>query len=109
MDMIIFKVHDLLSVVSGRRHTDTTNGFRGYSAKLLHDEQVAPFRDVFQTYELHYHLAVESSRNGYKVTETPVTRTYPKGKTPTKISPLKGNARIIGILYKTARGHYRKK
>lgn len=99
----------LLSVLSGRRHTDTTNGFRGYSANLLRDEEIAPFRDIFQTYELHYHLTVEASRRGYKVTETPVTRTYPKGKAPTKISPIKGNTLILKILYKTARGHYKKK
>ncbi len=99
----------LLSILSRKRHTDTTNGFRGYSAQLLLDEDIAPFRDIFQTYELHYHLTVQSSRKGYKVTETPATRTYPKGKTPTKISPVKGNAQIIRILYKTARGHYKKK
>jgi len=99
----------LISLAAGQRHTDTTNGFRAYSAKLLQDEEIVVFRDVFQTYELHYYLAIESSRRKkYKTTETPVVRTYPKkGKTPTKISPLKGNAHILKVLLMTTMGKYR--
>lgn len=99
----------LISLASRKRHTDTTNGFRGYSAKLLRDEGIAIFRDVFQTYELHYYLAIESSRRKqYKTTETPVTRAYPKtGKTPTKISPVKGNIHILKVLFSAAAGKYK--
>lgn len=99
----------LISLASRKRHTDTTNGFRGYSAELLRDEEIAVFRDVFMTYELHYYLAIESSRRKqYKTVETPVTRTYPKkGKTPTKISPIKGNAHVLGVLFKAVIGKYR--
>lgn len=98
----------LLSLASRHRHTDTTNGFRAYSRKLILDPKISVFRDVFATYELHYHLAVESARGGYRLIETPVTRAYPaKGKTPTKISPIKGNASVMGILIKAARRQYR--
>jgi dolichol-phosphate mannosyltransferase len=100
----------LLSLAAHHRHTDTTNGFRAYSRKLLLDPEIAVFRDVFNTYELHYHLTVESARSPkkYKLTETPVTREYPKkGKTPTKISPIKGNAHVMRILLKAARRQYR--
>jgi len=100
----------LISLVSRRRHTDTTNGFRAYSARLLKDKKLAVFRDVFMTYELHYYLAIESSRSSknYKLVETPVTRTYPpKGKTPTKISPIKGNLHVLNVLFKAARRQYR--
>lgn len=101
----------LISLASGKRHTDTTNGFRAYSARLLADNTIAVFRDIFQTYELHYHLTIESSRNKqYKTTEIPVTRKYPaRGKTPTKISPVKGNAHVMGVLLKAVTGKYRKK
>lgn len=101
----------LISIASRRRHTDTTNGFRAYSSRLLADESIAAFRDIFQTYELHYHLAIESSRNKqYKTTEIPVTRAYPaKGKTPTKISPIKGNTHVMGVLLKAVTGKYRNK
>lgn len=100
----------LLSLASRRRHTDTTNGFRAYSRRLLLDPEISVFRDVFKTYELHYHLAVESARSPkkYKLIETPVRREYPKkGKTPTKISPIKGNLHVMGILINAARRKYR--
>jgi dolichol-phosphate mannosyltransferase len=99
----------LLSIAARHRHTDTTNGFRAYSRKLLLDADISVFRDVFATYELHYHLAVESARlKRFKLIETPVTRAYPKkGKTPTKISPVKGNLHVLGILFKAARRQYR--
>lgn len=100
----------LISLASGKRHTDTTNGFRGYSRKLLTDKKIAPMRDIFKTYELHYFLAIESSRGKFKTTEVPVTRTYPaKGKTPTKISPIKGNLHVMGVLLKAVTGQYRKR
>jgi dolichol-phosphate mannosyltransferase len=74
----------LISLAAHHRHTDTTNGFRAYSRKLLLDPEISVFRDIFQTYELHYHLAVESARlKRFRLTETPVRRAYPKkGKTP---------------------------
>lgn len=98
----------LISIAARKRHTDTTNGFRGYSAKLLKDDDIAVFRDVFQTYELHYYLAIESSRRKeYRTTETPVTRAYPKGKTPTKISPVKGNLHVMDVLIKAISGKYK--
>lgn len=99
----------LISLASGKRHTDTTNGFRGYSARLLADKDIDIFRDIFQTYELHYYLAIESSRRKeYRTTETPVTRAYPKkGKTPTKISPVKGNAHVMSVLLKAVGGKYK--
>lgn len=99
----------LISLAARQRHTDTTNGFRAYSAKLLGDERIAAFRDVFSRYELHYHLAIESSRDPrFNTAETPVTRSYPRsGKTPTKISPVRGNAGVLRQLGAAALGRYR--
>ena len=99
----------LISLAARKRHTDTTNGFRAYSSDLLTDKDINIFRDIFMTYELHYYLAIESSRRKqYKTIETPVTRTYPrKEKTPTKISPIKGNLHIIKVLFKAAAGKYK--
>jgi len=100
----------LISLAARHRHTDTTNGFRAYSSRLLKDPELAIFRDVFKTYELHYYLSIESARSkkGYKLTETPVTRAYPaKGKTPTKISPIKGNLHVLKVLFKAAGRRYR--
>jgi hypothetical protein len=88
-----------VSLAAGFRYTDTTNGFRAYSRRLLLDPRVAPFRAVFSAYELHYYLAIRSARLGFRVKELPVTRAYPAGETtPTKISPLRGNLRVLGTL-----------
>jgi hypothetical protein len=67
----------LVSLAAGFRYTDTTNGFRAYSRRLLLDPRVAPFRDVFARYELHYYLAIRAARLGFDVRELPVTRAYP--------------------------------
>lgn len=97
----------LMRLGSGYRYTDTTNGFRAYSAGLLGDPAVAVFRDAFEGYELHYYLACRAPRLGYRCLEIPVTRTYPAtGKTPTKISPVKGNLQVIGKLLATVSGRY---
>jgi dolichol-phosphate mannosyltransferase len=97
----------LISAAAGARYTDTTNGFRAYSRRLLTDDRVRPLRDVFTGYELHYYLAIRAARLGFRVTETPVTRQYPKtGKTPTKISPIKGNLTILRTLAAAALGRF---
>jgi hypothetical protein len=90
----------LLSAAAGFRYTDTTNGFRAYSRRLLTDRRVAPFRDCFSAYELHYYLAVRAARLGLRVKEIPVTRAYPaSGQTPTKIHGLAGNLRVLKTLW----------
>ena len=60
----------LISLAAGFRYTDTTNGFRGYSRRLLEDPRVQPFRDVFSAYELHYYLAIRAARLGFRCVET---------------------------------------
>ena len=66
-----------------------------------------PFRDVFETYELLFYLAIRAARLGFHVTEIPVTRTYPKHHPlPTKISPLRGNLGLLRILWRSVRGAY---
>jgi dolichol-phosphate mannosyltransferase len=96
----------MMRLASGFKCTDTTNGFRAYSRKLLLADNMAVFRDVFTSYEFHYYLAIEAAKKGYKCLEIPVTRTYPKGKVPTKISPIKGNIGVIKTLLDTCLGKY---
>ena len=97
----------LVSLASRFRYTDTTNGFRGYSRRLLEDPCVAAFRNVFVGYELHYYLAIRAARLGFRVCEIPVARRYPAhGPTPTKISPVRGNLRVLRCLFAACLGHY---
>lgn len=94
----------LLSRAAGFRYTDTTNGFRAYSRRLLEDPRVAPLREVFVGYELHYYLAIRAAELGFRVTEVPVTRAYPaRGPTPTKISPVRGNLAVLRALLRACR------
>src|SRR4051812_33491026 len=97
----------LISFAARHRYTDTTNGFRAYSRKLLTDPRVSPLRDVFQNYELHYYLAIRAAQLGFRVTETPVTRAYPRGeRAPTKIRGIRGNVGILRTLVDAARGAF---
>ena len=97
----------LLSLAAGRRYTDTTNGFRGYSARFLRDSRVGTFRDIFVGYELHYYLAIRAARLGFAVRELPVCREYPRqGPVPSKISPLRGSLEVLGALFGSVLGRF---
>lgn len=96
----------VLSLASGFHWTDTTQGFRGYSRKLLDDPRVSIFRDVFCGYELLAYLSYIAPKLGYKCIEIPTMRSYPKGQIPSKISGLKGNINVLKILFKAVTGGY---
>lgn len=107
-DLAIRWVHaPLLSAASGFPWTDTTQGFRAYSRSMLLDDRVAPFRDLFQTYELLAYLSYRVPRLGYRCLELATRRTYPaSGKIPTKIDPIRGNWAVLKILVKSCLGQY---
>lgn len=97
----------IISLLAQFHYTDTTNGYRAYSKKFLTDHRVAPFRKIFDTYELLAYLSVKAPRLGFRTIEIPVTRAYPKAKKiPTKISPLRGNLKLLKILFSLALGKY---
>jgi dolichol-phosphate mannosyltransferase len=96
----------LCSIASGIRWTDTTQGFRGYSRRLLLDERVQPFRDIFETYELLAYMSVRAPRMGFKCQELPTARRYPPDEVPTKISTVHGNAKVLKILLAACMGKY---
>ena len=99
----------LLSIVSGFKYTETMSAFRGLNVKILKDERLQIFRDIFQTWELQWYIASRVPKLGYKVTETPQSRIYPNyGPIPTKINWM-GNFRIIFQLLKVAIGYYNPK
>ena len=90
----------IISLTAHKWYTDTTNNFRAYSKKYLENENVQPLRDIFVAYELLAYLSVKADQLKMKTCEIPVKREYPEtGKTPTKISPIKGNADLIKILF----------
>ena len=97
----------VISLTARQRFTDTTNAFRAHSRRYLEDPRVQPLRDVFVGYELLAYLSTRFSKCGYKACEVPVRRAYPAtGKTPTKISPIKGNWQLLKVLFSNALGRY---
>lgn len=97
----------VINLLSGFKYTDTTNGFRGHSVRVFSDPRIQPFRySSFPTYSLIHYLTVVVPQLGYRVTEIPVARIYPKGSVPTKISPFKGNLDLLKILFLLARKKY---
>ena len=85
----------LVSLAAGKRLHDTTNGFRAYSRRYLLHPDVQPFRSVFLTYELNWYLSARASQLGLNVREVPVSRRYPTGAVPTKISPVRGTTQML--------------
>lgn len=109
-DLAIRFIHaPMLSLFSGFKWTDTTQGFRAYSRKLLLDSRIAPFRDVFVGYELLAYLSYRAPKLGYRCIELPTIRRYPKGETPTKISGVKGNLSVLRVLFAACFGAYNPK
>ena len=96
----------MLSLSSGFHWTDTTQGFRAYSRRMLLDPKVAPFRDVFTTYELLAYLSYRVPKLGFRCMELATTRSYPKDEVPTKISSVHGNLSILRILVNACTGRY---
>jgi len=81
----------LFSLVSGRRITDTTNGFRAVSAAVLRDERIDLQPDWLDHYELEPYLFCRVIRLGYHVSEVPVTKIYPDKKLGySKMTPITG-------------------
>lgn len=106
-DFAIRFIHaPMLSLFSGFGWTDTTQGFRAYSRKMLLDPRIAPFRAVFGSYELLAYLSYRVPKTGFRCIELSTVRRYPKGEVPTKISAFKGNLAVLTVLFKACFGHY---
>jgi dolichol-phosphate mannosyltransferase len=96
----------ILSMSSGYGWTDTTQGFRAYSKRCLLDPRVQPFRNIFRDYELLAYLSYRIPRIKLRCIEHPVSRIYPRGKVPTKISVFGGKLMLVKTLLKTCLGQF---
>jgi dolichol-phosphate mannosyltransferase len=97
----------VLSLAGRRWYTDTTNGFRAYSRRYLSDPRVNPFRTIFNRYQLLFYLTVRAGQLGYKVTEVPVTRSYPANEPPpSKIGGFRGKAEHLLEVVEVALGKF---
>ena len=106
-DFAIRYIHaPMLSRFSGFKWTDTTQGFRAYSRRMLLDPEIAVFREIFMTYELLAYLSYRAPKLGYRCLELPTSRRYPVGEVPTKISAIKGNWAVMQTLVYACVGYF---
>jgi dolichol-phosphate mannosyltransferase len=86
------RVHPLLfSLTTGRRVSESTNGFRAFRTKLLDDPRINLDQDWLDEYELEPYLYWKTIRLGYRTSEVPVTKIYPPKKVGyTKMKPITG-------------------
>lgn len=97
----------LTSLGAGHWFTDSTNGFRGHSRRLLLDPRLSIFREVFDAYELLAYLPIRASRLGFKVLEVPVSRTYPNDQEiPTKIRGTLSHLKLVRVLLSAILGSF---
>jgi dolichol-phosphate mannosyltransferase len=84
----------VFSVVAGRRITDGTNGFRAFRAGLL--RRINLNQGWLDRYELEPYLYYHAVHDGFRVSEVPVTKRYPKsGAGYTKMRGLRDHWRIL--------------
>ncbi|MCY3012364.1 MAG: glycosyltransferase family 2 protein [Planctomycetota bacterium] len=97
----------IMSIASGFRYSDPTNGFKALSRRFLLDERLQPLRPVFQQFNLQFYLNYMAPRLGFRVVEIPVSRSYPKGTpTPTKIVGLGAKTALLRQFLSTIFGRY---
>lgn len=96
----------ILSIFSGFFWTDTTQGYRAYSANLILSRELEIFRNQFTNYELLPYLNFSAPKNNFKCIEVPTKRVYPSNAVPTKIRGFNSHLHLILILIKICAGFY---
>lgn len=81
----------LMSIITGRKVTDSTNGFRAFRLSIFDDERINLDQPWLDKYELEPYLMFKAIKLGYKFNEAPVTKIYPAKKLGyTKMKPITG-------------------
>ena len=99
-------IHPMVfSALSGRRVTESTNGFRAFKTSILLDERIDWEQEWLDQYELEQYLHFKVVRLGYKRTEVPVSKIYPvRGRGYTKVKAFTGWWSMIKPLVYLAAG-----
>jgi len=81
----------LLSFITKRKVTDSTNGFRAVRISMLKDKGIQLDQDWLNGYELEPYLLFKTITLGYRFKEAPVTKIYPPRELGyTKMRPVVG-------------------
>lgn len=89
---IATRIHPLLfSLVTGRRVTESTNGFRAVHRRVLEDPRLDLDQSWLDEYELEPYLYIRAIQMGYRTLEAPVSKVYPPKRVgQTKMRPWVG-------------------
>jgi dolichol-phosphate mannosyltransferase len=87
----------LFRLYTGRPSTDLTNGFRAYRLALFDDVRIDIDQAWLDDYEFEYYVHWKAFTLGYRVTEVPVTKSYPPEKNVeySKVRPFVGWWRML--------------
>lgn len=81
----------LFSLAARRRVTESTNGFRAVTRKVLEDPRIDMEQTWLNAYELEVYLYLRACQLGYRTAEVPVSKIYPPKKMgQTKMKPFSG-------------------
>jgi len=90
----------LFNLISPIKLSDTTNGFRAVSTRLLADPDLDLDQRWLDEYELEVYLLYKTARLGYRISEVGVTKRYPpKSLGQTKMKPITGWWSILRPLF----------
>jgi len=86
----------LVSIFTGKRITESTNGYRALKVETLNDERINLDQSWLDHYELEVYLLMTLLMTGKRCTEVPVTKIYPPKKIGnTKMRPIVDWWRIL--------------
>jgi len=81
----------LMSLITGKRVTDASNGFRAFRLSLFDNEKIDIDQSWLDHYELEPYLLYKAITLGYKYSEASVTKVYPPRELGyTKMKPFTG-------------------
>lgn len=92
---IRFIASPLISFTSGFHYDDVLVGFKSFSKNYMLDKRLDLFREEFKDYEYYFYPLVHAKKLGYKVTQIPITRVYPKNEVPSKIKGVYSNFALL--------------
>ncbi len=79
----------LVSALTLRRVTESTNGFRALKVSVLSDPRIRLDQDWLDHYQLEVYLLMKLLKLRYRTQEVPTSKRYPaKGKAYTKMRPI---------------------
>ena len=88
--LVLLKFHAVFfTLVTRRKTTDASNGFRAYRLTLFNDRRINIHQDWLDRYELETYLHMKVHWLGYRVSEVAVSKTYPPKKAGLKYSHIR--------------------